>query len=738
MQPIIKEKKDYEISSFHHSKVIKVVIISVTILLCSLFSFLNYKKSILESDKDVNSVGNIWTDPTLVADHSFSVYKPKPQYDAEVKNARDSVIPVFLLNKQSEKNLIEKLSGDIREAILQHSDVVLQQYATNEHITRFFNQPEAIQNEVVTKIKNSVVPFLKRQYKRGYIDQLLDRFKINNVLSIRELSNTDYLIEKDLAIDRQKFSIELQRYCEEIFNEQSAQFIEDIVFKLSQPNLIFSDELTERSAVAAEQSVRRTIGIVHTGDKIVERGHTLTSEKLLIIRSYRDSNIASENDQHYMLIIIGCIGHSLVLCSILLIFLAIIRKRIWASNLQLLIICIAPVFVSFLAWLTFYLQSTAVDAPIEYLVPIPALAMFVAIVFDSRTAFYTTVVMAMLLAGVRGNDYFLGLTMLFTGSIAAYAVKDVEDRTQMFSSILYIFIGFVISIFVIGFQRVYEFDTMMPQLFLGLINAILAPIITFGLLMIINRFSTAIITNLKLHEYVAKEHPLVTELRERARGTFEHSREVAHLATMSAVAIDANKHLVYAGAMFHDIGKLDNPQLFTENKEQYKIDLHAKMTPKQSAAAIIKHVEDGIRKAEIANLPQCIIDFIPQHHGTTLVKHFYNVSLNNSKDSGDIVNKDDYRYPGPKPQTKEAAILMLCDTAEALSKSTPDSEQFVSAFNAIIDDRIKCNQFDDADITIKEIKIVKETIINELKGKIATREKYAEAEPETTANADES
>ena len=295
--------------------------------------------------------------------------------------------------------------------------------------------------------------------------------------------------------------------------------------------------------------------------------------------------------------------------------------------------------------------------------------MFIAIVFDSRTAFYVTLSMSLFLIGSRGNDYFIGITMLFTGSIAAYTVRDIEDRMQIFFAVIFIFVGFVLSIFITGLERGLPFSLILPQLLLGLINAITAPLLTYSLVVLFNRFKTGMINNLLLKEFLSKEHPLVTQMKETAVGTFEHSREVSRLAALIAKEINANALLTRVGAMFHDIGKMFYPENFTENQDLFPNLPKDKLTPQESAKKIITHVQLGIEEAKRQNLPPTIIDFIPQHHGTFIVKHFYNVALNESLESANVVNENDFRYPGPIPQYKETAILMISDLAEALSKS---------------------------------------------------------------------
>ena len=704
---------------------IKITIIAITIIAVSILSFLNYKQSIVNSDMDMLRVGYYWTSPTLVADYNFSVYKSNIEYRGEVQNARDSVSPIFILDAFANSNLIDRVNYLV-DCLRLKDETNLSTFATNSLITLFYQQHETIQSNEIRKINIHLLPFLQQVYNSGYSDQLKDRFKLNDLFTIRVYPNIEYSIEKALVYDNQRLSISLQNFCSATFNDITAPLIIEMFYKMLQPNLTYSEELTNRAMILAEQSVRKTLGMVHKGETIVKRGDRLTEQKINIIKSYTNSNIAKEDNGFILLKLLGNLGLSAIQYSILIMFIVMLRRKIWEDNFNLLILSSTVVIVSLLGWLTFQIQASNPDLPLEYLVLIPALSMFVAITFDSRTAFYTTVSMAMVLAGVRGNDYFIGLTMLFTGSIAAYSVRDIEDRSQLFSSIIFIFIGFVLSILVIGLERGSSFMSMMPQLFLTLINAITAPVVTFCLLLLFNKYNKTIITNIKLKEYLKKDHPLISELREKTQGTFEHSREVSHLATVVAQKIGANPILVQVGALFHDIGKIDTPSVFTENKEQYQLEPHTNLTPQQSAKKIISHVTNGIEKAKQYNIPQVIIDFIPEHHGTFLVKHFYNVALNKAKD-GEVVDENDFRYPGPIPQSKEATIVMICDFAEAISKSSDNFDIFKNTFETNIEERLKDGQFNNSDISLRELEEIKEILYNEIKGKIHRRVKYAVA-----------
>jgi putative nucleotidyltransferase with HDIG domain len=347
--------------------------------------------------------------------------------------------------------------------------------------------------------------------------------------------------------------------------------------------------------------------------------------------------------------------------------------------------------------------------------------MIVAIVFDSRTAFYTTVTMALMLSGIRGNDYNTGVALLFAGTLAAYTVRDIQSRTQMFQSIFYIFIGSVFPILMIGLERSIEFNILAYKIVVATMNSILSPVITFGLLIPLEKW-TSITTDLKLEEYDKVNHPLLVKLSEIAPGTYQHTLAVVNLVERCAIAINANPLLAKVGAYFHDIGKIAKPEYFAENQVEME-NKHDLLTPKKSADAIRQHVINGIKLAHDYKIPQIIIDFIPMHHGTSLIKHFYAKAIEGSEK--DQINEDDFRYPGPKPFTKETAIVMICDSAEAMSRLVPKTkEDLDKMLSGIIRDKINDGQFDDCNITMNDFQIIKDTCIKSLLGASHQRVKY--------------
>jgi hypothetical protein len=285
-----------------------------------------------------------------------------------------------------------------------------------------------------------------------------------------------------------------------------------------------------------------------------------------------------------------------------------------------------------------------------------------------------------------------------------------------------------VSIASIGAERSLSWNEMYPQLIVAGINAVFSPIFTFGVLYLIERVFP-VTTDLKIDEYDSLEHPLLIEMNEKAPGTFQHTMTIARLAESAAHAIHANALLAKVGSLYHDIGKIPKAEYYVEN--QINIDnKHNHLPPKKSASIIKEHVHDGIELAREYKLPQRIIDFIPMHHGTMLVKHFYAkaIELSQNGEGPTIVKEEDYRYTGPKPNTKETGILMLADAAEAVVRlnNAETKEDIEVILQTIINDRMLDGQLDECPLTIAEIHEIKESFIKNLLGMRHHRISYKE------------
>jgi putative nucleotidyltransferase with HDIG domain len=394
-----------------------------------------------------------------------------------------------------------------------------------------------------------------------------------------------------------------------------------------------------------------------------------------------------------------------------------IRRRIYNDNAQVLLMAIVLLFPAILAYLSIRIQ---VDFPLQYFILIPVASMLLTVLFDSRTGFYGTVVSALLVAGIRGNDYSIALAGLCAGAFAAYTVRDLRNRAQLFTSIAYIFIGYLVAVAALSLESGTPTKEVSYQLVASLGNALISPVITLGVLYVIEMvFDT--VSDLRLSEIDDINHPLLRELALRAPGTYQHTMMVAQLSENAANAIGANALLAKVGAFFHDVGKLTDPINFVENQSGDNGNVHESLTPQESAYRVKNHVEQGLALARAHNLPGRVIDFIPMHHGTLPISFFYQRAVMEAAGSG-TVNEADFKYPGPTPNTKETAIVMLADASEAIARSLATSgeetsvEAIESAIEQLIRTRFDQGQFDHCDITARDLMMVRGVFARLLSG----------------------
>jgi putative nucleotidyltransferase with HDIG domain len=386
------------------------------------------------------------------------------------------------------------------------------------------------------------------------------------------------------------------------------------------------------------------------------------------------------------------------------------------------------VLEGFFAYVTRELDAVA---PIEFLIFVPAASMLLTIIFDSRVGFYGTVIIALLVAGIRGNDYAIALASIVGGALSVYTVRDMRNRSQIFRSLGFIFLGYALTIVALGVERFESVNVMSEQLLYALGNAVVSPILTYGLLIFFERVFR-VTTDLTLIELSHFNHPLLRKLSGLAPGTYHHSLAIATLAEAGASAVGANEVLARVGALFHDIGKVVKPLYFVENQKGSR-NKHDKLTPRMSSLIISAHVKEGVNLGEEYGLPQEVIDFIPMHHGTTRIEYFYNKALDLAQHSEDEtkveeINDQDYRYPGPRPQTRETGILMLADAVEAATRTLDDPapQKLEAVIDEMIKKRFEEGELDECPLTLKDLTRIKAAFLNVLVGIHHTRVKYPE------------
>jgi putative nucleotidyltransferase with HDIG domain len=485
------------------------------------------------------------------------------------------------------------------------------------------------------------------------------------------------------------------------------------------PNYIFDEKLTNEAEQAAIRKVSKNKGIVNENERIVAKHDRITPEIKDKIDSYRKAKGVQSGFWQNFAQEAGKFIHVSIIFLLLGIYIYLFRKKIYNDNLMILLILIVILLICFMGYIVSKLN---VSGPVELLIFLPVASMLLTIIFDSRIGFYATVVSALLIGAIRGNDYALVVMNVVAGGLAAYTVRDIKNRNQIFRSFFFILVGYLFSIVAFGLESFASTEQLLIRSSFAATNSLLSPALTFGIIIFVEKIF-GITTDLTLLELSDFNSPLLRNLARNAPGTFNHSMTIGAMVENAAEVIGANQILARIGAYYHDIGKLANPEGYVENQMDNN-NLHESLDPLESAKLIIGHVTKGIELAKKNGIPQEVIDFIPMHHGTLVVTYFYEKAK--EKDGEDQVVKDDYRYPGPKPNTKETALLMLADACESAVRAMeePDLKKVTNMVSNLIQQRIDDGQLNEAPITLGDIDKIRDTFINILVGQHHKRIKY--------------
>ncbi len=482
-----------------------------------------------------------------------------------------------------------------------------------------------------------------------------------------------------------------------------------------------------------QQSVITNIGMVQSGQLIVDRGQIVTDEVQRILNSLREQeNLKSSADRDRWAILAGQTGYVLLAFVVLIVYLHLFRRDyLFAPHVVTLLFSLVTLFpLIAYALVTSRLLSV-------YVLPFAIVPMFVRIFLDSRTAFIALLVTTLLAALPLHAPFDFVLIQMFCGVSAIYSLRELTERSQIFRT--------VVGVVLVGLFVSASYDLSQGITTEALDRSRLVHMVASGMLLLLAyplmylvermfRFTSSV-TLIELNNINA---PILRRLSKEAQGTFIHSMQVANLAAEVADVVGARVLLVRTGALYHDIGKLANPPFFTEN--QSGVNPHDKLKNSESAQIIVAHVAEGIRLAEKAHLPSVIIDFIRTHHGAGQTKYFYIKEVNEHPE--EEVDKSLFSYPGPNPQTREQAILMMCDSVEAASRSLPEySEEAISALvTKIVDGQMAEGFFRECPLTFRDIEDAKRTLVDSLKTIYHTRISYPElnrpaqtTEPQTIA-----
>lgn len=717
---------------WRYSRWVRIGIIAATILLTALFF------PISRSTDDQFRVGVEWQQESILAETTFPVYKPKDQYSREVQEAKDHTLPVFLPAAEAAQALAKLRSiNDIVSKAFSERNAAEAQRSTGisaENITRLAVMTDARRSEVLRHITNVLSLFQENIYKQGFIN--LSRLSVRKSdISIQVSVNEEQVRSLENIIDSSSYKSRFDDIVQRNFDDMERSIANDLFPLLMQPNLQYSPAITEEMRSLAAESVPKTLGLVRKGETIIAKGDVITSQTLAKLQSSSYTRFLYAGRNQGLRAFFTNLLHVMLIYALVLVYLYIIRKRLFYDNAQIAGMSVMFLTVGFFAWLVGLFET---QLPLQYFIMIPAISMLVGIIYDSRTTSITTIAFALLAAAIRGRDYEIALAMVLAGTFAGYTVRDLRSRTQLFQSMGFIALGYCVPALLFAVRYSTPIGTFGLQILFAAMSAVLCPILTFGALFLVERMFN-ITSDLRLVEYDNINHPLLAELKEKAPGTYQHTLMVARLAEDAALEIEASSILVKVGALFHDIGKVRKAEYFVENQINVG-NKHDKIAPLKSASIIKQHVAEGLVLAKAYKLPQRIVDFIPMHHGTMLIRYFYVKALDEAADKNidkSEINEESFRYPGPRPNSKETGILMLADAVEAASHTidTNNRDELEDVIDKIFAERILDKQLDECNLSMQELVLVKESFVKNLLGAGHQRVKYKpipKEEEETT------
>jgi hypothetical protein len=606
----------------------------------------------------------------------------------------------------------------------------------NRAFQPYFNINKAKETEAVGKLRSnsklkSVLP--SQDYYR-YIERTLHEIYAKGILSlvdVQRLATVDSVTAIRIVDEKQALSKRIdeiytaKRAYEYLLTADSTHYNPNILRQcglneLLSANLVYDEERTATAREDMQNSYSWAKGGILSGQKIIDRGEIVSQEKYSILESLRKESIKrSESPTQKRLILAGQTLFVAIMLLMFFLYLDLYRSDYFERSGSLMLL---------LALVLVYCIITALMVSNNFLnvnvAPFAMGAIIIRVFLDSRTAVMAHLTTILICSISLRLPYEFILVQLTGGFAAIYSLKELSQRSQIFRTALVTIVTYVAVYF--AYELVVENDLNMINLrsyYYFIINGILL-LFAYPLLFILEK-TFGFTSNVTLVELSNINNDLLKRMSETVPGTFQHSMQVSNLAAEAAYRIGAKSQLVRTGALYHDIGKMENPAFFTENQSG-GLNPHKSLSYEQSAQVVISHVTDGLKLAEKHNLPAVIKDFISTHHGRGKTKFFY-ISWKNEH-PGEEPDEAMFTYPGPNPFTKETAILMMADAVEAASRSLTEytEESIGQLVDKIIDSQVDEGYFKECPITFKDIAVVKSVFKEKLKIIYHTRVKYPE------------
>lgn len=652
--------------------------------------------------------GKPWMHESLIAPYNFPVYKSETQIQAEKDSILKDIKPYF-----------HRREGIRKEEIKEFEQIFHQEWKQFLHHSFDEDSLDALPFPLKKKLLHT-----RQAYKNYMIDQLNDLYD-QGIIESADINDKHLLDGDSLSTvyvstgnDRSKFELDrvithkhAYRYIRaavdqfrdslsEKYSEEITAFMKRVDYnQLLKANLEYDQEVTQKVKENQLSNLSLTKGMVQKGQRIISKGDVVNDKQYRILQSLKHHYQDSAQDSN-VLVLIGQFIFVFVSVLMLFLFLWNFRREILHNSLKTTFILF--LFLFFIAISSLVIRSDDVSL---YIVPFALLPIIIRTFYDARLALFIHIV-AIFVVGFNAPDSFDFVFLNFTaGIVAIFTLSNLYRRGKLFLASALVFLTY--SVVYLGIAMINQAEIMNIEwkhyLWFG-INGLLL-LTSFPLIYIFEKLF-GFLSDATLIELSDTNQPLLRQMAEKAPGTFQHSMQVANLAEEAVRHIGGNPLLVRAGALYHDIGKMEKPGYFIENLESEK-NPHDNLDFDESANIIINHVTKGITKAQKNKLPAPIIDFIRTHHGTTTVQYFYKSYIKKYPEREAEIDK--FRYPGPTPFSQETAVLMMADAVEAASRSFKNvsGQSFNKLVEDIVEDQVKNNQFNDSNITFRDISVIK-------------------------------
>lgn len=640
-------------------------------------------------------VGKPWMYQSFIAQFDFPIYKSEDAIKQEQDSILKTLMPYYNYDPTREKKELERFNKDFSSELTglsHHYRAIIIDRIHRLYSAGIMNTPEynAIAHDSTNMVKvvdgKSATPI-----EIGCMYSTMSAYEA--LLKDEELSKDRALLQK----------LNLTNYLE--------------------PNLTYDKEKTETERTDMLGSIPLASGMVLSGQKIIDRGEIVDDYTYRVLSSFeRELQRRNATQMELTTTLIGQVIYVTILVMLFTMYIALFRKDYFDKPRSIMMlyvmITVFPIIVAMMIehnWFN------------VYIVPFAMAAIFARMFMDSRTAFVTQLTIVLICAAAVKYQYEFIIIQLVAGLVAIYSLRELSSRAQVIKTAALVTVSSCAVYFALQMMQetdVLKLDSKMYTHFA--VNGVLL-LLSYPLMYLIEK-TFGFTSNVTLFELSNTFKGVLRNLSEVAPGTFQHSITVGNLAAEVANRIGADSLLVRVGALYHDIGKMTNPAFFTEN--QAGVNPHDALTCKESAKIIIGHVTEGVKIAEKANLPTIIKDFILTHHGRGMAKYFYIKYQNEHPD--EVVDKEQFTYPGPNPFTREQALLMMADTCEAASRSLQEytEESISSLVDRLIDAQVADGCFKDCPITFRDIAQAKQVLTERLMSIYHTRIQYPELKKE--------